>query len=194
MRKILFASSEVTPLMKTGGLADVSASLPIALNEQGQDVRIVMPAYRKTLQQITDAEKIATLKLNGYHAPVHILQTTLPGSEVTCWLVDAPEHFDRDGGPYGDVEGKDWPDNAARFALLCRAIVAIAQDQAGLNWQPDIVHCHDWQTGLVPALLSLQQDRPATVFTIHNLAYQGLFGRDVFDILDLPDGLWRFTG
>ena len=194
MRKILFASSEVTPLMKTGGLADVSASLPIALNEQGQDVRIVMPAYRKTLQQITDAEKIATLKLNGYHAPVHILQTTLPGSEVQCWLVDAPEHFDREGGPYGDAEGKDWPDNAARFALLCRAIVAIAQDQAGLNWQPDIVHCHDWQTGLVPALLSLQQDRPATIFTIHNLAYQGLFGRDVFDILDLPDGLWQMDG
>lgn len=194
MRKILFASSEVTPLMKTGGLADVSASLPMALDEQGQDVRIVMPAYRATLQQLDDVEIVGSLRLNGYHAPVNILQTTLPGSDVPCWLIDSPEHFDRDGGPYSGIDAKDWPDNAARFALLCRAIVAIAKDQAGLNWQPDIVHCHDWQTGLVPALLSLQPDRPATVFTIHNLAYQGLFSRELFDILDLPDSLWHMDG
>ncbi len=194
MRKILFASSEVTPLMKTGGLADVSASLPIALNEQGQDVRIVMPAYRATLQEIADCEMVGSLKLNGYHAPVKILQCTLPGSKVPCWLIDSPEHFDRDGNPYTGSDGKDWPDNAARFALFCRAIVAIAKDQAGLRWQPDIVHCHDWQTGLVPALLSLQPDRPATVFTIHNLAYQGLFSRELFDILDLPDSLWHMDG
>lgn len=194
MRKILFASSEVTPLMKTGGLADVSASLPMALKANGQDVRIVMPAYRTTLQQIDGYEVVGSIRLNAHQTPVNILQTMLPGSDVICWLIDAPEHFDREGGPYGDVSGKDWPDNAARFALLCRAVVAMAKDQAGLNWQPDIVHCNDWQTGLVPALLSFQPQRPATVFTIHNLAYQGLFGRDIFDILDLPDALWQMEG
>lgn len=194
MRKILFASSEVTPLMKTGGLADVSASLPMALKTQGQDVRIVMPAYRVTLQHIDDAVVVGSLKLNGHSAPVNILQTTLPDSDVLCWLIDSPEYFDREGGPYSDTTGKDWADNAARFALLCRAVVAIAQNQAGLDWMPEIVHCNDWQTGLVPALLSLQQQRPATVFTIHNLAYQGLFGREIFDILDLPDSLWQIDG
>ncbi|MCX4188703.1 glycogen synthase GlgA [Methylophaga sp. OBS3] len=194
MRKILFASSEVTPLMKTGGLADVSASLPIALHEQAQDVRVVMPAYRKTLQRVGDYKKVATIKVNAHYAPVHILETVLPDSDVICWLIDSPDHFDRDAGPYGDENGHDWADNAARFALFCRAVVAIAQDQAGLDWQPDLVHCNDWQTGLVPALLSFQQQRPATIFTIHNLAYQGLFSRDVFDILDLPDALWRMEG
>ncbi|MDT8309882.1 MAG: glycogen synthase GlgA [Methylophaga sp.] len=194
MRKILFASSEVTPLMKTGGLADVSASLPISLYELGQDARIVMPAYRATLQEIADCEMVGSLKLNGSYAPVKILQCTLPGSDITCWLIDSPQYFDREGGPYSDAEGRDWLDNAARFTLLCRAIVAIANDHAGLNWQPDIVHCHDWQTGLIPALLSLQSSRPATVFTIHNLAYQGLFSREQFDILDLPDSLWHMDG
>lgn len=194
MRKILFASSEVHPLMKTGGLADVSASLPMALSEQGQDVRIVMPAYRKCLQQLGHVESIATIKLDGYHLPVEILQATLPGSDVMLWLVHSPHHFDRDGGPYSHPAGHDWDDNAARFALLSRAAVALAMNEAGLDWQADIVHCNDWQTGLVPALLSLRQQRPHTVFTIHNLAYQGMFSYDTFKLLDLPDSLWQVEG
>lgn len=194
MRKILFASSEVHPLMKTGGLADVSASLPIALREHGQDVRIIMPAYRKCLQQIEQLETVASLKLDGYHLPVDILQTTLPDSDVTLWLLHSPHHFDRDGGPYTAPDGHDWHDNAARFALLSRAAAAIAMDEAGLDWQPDILHCNDWQTGLAPALLASRKNRPDTVFTIHNLAYQGLFPRDVFDALDLPEALWQVEG
>lgn len=194
MRKILFASSEVHPLMKTGGLADVSASLPIALREHGQDVRIIMPAYRRCLQQIEQLETVATLKLDGYHLPVEILQTTLPESDVTLWLLHSPHHFDRDGGPYSHPDGHDWDDNAARFALLSRAAVAIAMNEAGLNWQPDILHCNDWQTGLAPALLALRDERPQTVFTIHNLAYQGLFPHHTFSALDLPDSLWQVEG
>jgi starch synthase len=194
VRKILFATSEVHPLMKTGGLADVSASLPMALSEQGEDVRIIMPAYRKCLQQLGHIDSVATIKLDGYHLPVDILQTTLPGTNVTLWLLHSPHHFDRDGGPYSHPAGHDWDDNAARFALLSRAAVAVAMNEAGLDWQADIVHCNDWQTGLVPALLASQVQRPQTVFTIHNLAYQGMFSYDTFKLLDLPDALWHMDG
>ncbi len=194
MRKILFASSEVHPLVKTGGLADVSGSLPIALREQGQDVRIIMPAYRQCLSALTDLKTVATIKFDGYYLPVDILQGTLPDSDVVLWLVHSPHHFDRDGGPYGKPDGGDWEDNAARFALFSRAVAALAMDQANLGWKPDLLHCNDWQTGLAPALLSEQKNRPATVFTIHNLAYQGLYQKAVFDALDLPKSLWQPNG
>ena len=194
MRKILFASSEVHPLMKTGGLADVSASLPAALAEHGQDVRIFMPAYRQCLQRIESSHTVATIKLDGYHLPVEIIETRLPGTEVIVWLLNSPYHFDRSGGPYSHPGGHDWEDNAARFALFCRAIVALAMDEAELNWKPDILHCNDWQTGLAPALLSLRENAPHTIFTIHNMAYQGLFERPVFDALDLPESLWSIDG
>ena len=194
MRKILFASSEVHPLIKTGGLADVSASLPIALSEHDQDVRIIMPAYRKCLRNLDKVEPVATIKLGGYHQPVTILQTILPHSHVTLWLLDSPHHYDRDGGPYSHPDGHDWEDNAARFALLSRAVAVLAMNEAGLDWQPDLLHCNDWQTGLAPALIADRPNRPATVFTIHNLAYQGLFSREAFNALDLPPHLWATNG
>ncbi|HCD04787.1 MAG TPA: starch synthase, partial [Methylophaga sp.] len=156
--------------------------------------RIIMPAYRATLKQLGECPLVATLKLDGYHQPINIRQTQLPDSDVTVLLVDSAEHFDRDGGPYCDANGVDWADNAARFALFCRAAAAVASNQAGLDWQPEVVHCNDWQTGLIPALLSLQSRRPASVFTIHNMAYQGLFSRQVFEMLDLPERLWQVEG
>ncbi len=194
MRKILFASSEVYPLMKTGGLADVSASLPIALAEHGQEVRIVMPAYRQCLTALDDVTVVASIKLDGYVLPVDILQSTLPHSDVTLWLVNSPYHFDRDGGPYGEDNGDDWEDNAARFALFSRAIVALAMDEVGLDWRPDVLHCNDWQTGLAPALIADIPDRPLVVYTIHNLAYQGLFSRAEFESLSLSESLWQMDG
>lgn len=194
MRKILFASSEVYPLVKTGGLADVSASLPLALHEKGQDIRIVMPAYRECLQVLEDIVEVASIKLEGYFFPVTILESRLPNSDLTVWLVNSSSHFDRDGGPYVGPDGEDWPDNAARFALFSRAIAALAMNEAGLNWQADILHCNDWQTGLAPALIADKPNRPATLFTIHNLAYQGLYSREVFDALDLPQSFWHMHG
>ncbi|MDF1589324.1 MAG: glycogen synthase GlgA [Gammaproteobacteria bacterium] len=191
MRKILFASSEVHPLIKTGGLADVSASLPIALSESGQDIRIIIPAYRQCLEGLTEIRTVATIKLDGYHLPVEILQSTLPDTNVPLYLLHSPEHFDREGGPYSQAKGGDWEDNPARFALFSRAIAKLAMNEAGLDWQPDILHCNDWQTGLAPALIADLDNRPATVFTIHNLAYQGLYSRDVFNALDLPESFWH---
>lgn len=191
MRKVLFASSEVHPLIKTGGLADISGSMPIALHKHGQDIRIIMPAYRQCLEALERIDCVANIKLDGFYVPVEILQSTLPGSDVPIWLVNSPQHFDREGGPYCRPDGGDWDDNAARFALFSRAITAIAMNKAGLNWQPDVLHCNDWQTGLAPALLSTYANRPKTVFTIHNLAYQGLYSKDVFESLDLPESFWH---
>ena len=194
MRKVLFASSEVHPLIKTGGLADVSASLPAALHQQGHDIRIIMPAYRKCLENIGSIHTIARLKVDGFHLPVEILQSTLPNSDVPLWFVHSPEHFDREGGPYSSPNGEDWQDNAARFTLFSRAVAALAMNQADLDWQPDILHCNDWQTGLAPALIADLPNRPATIFTIHNLAYQGLYSRAIFDALDLPETFWHSDG
>ena len=187
---ILFASSEVHPLVKTGGLADVSGSLPRALKSAKQDVRVIMPAYPSAISRADKLRLETDIVLPGARTPVRLLQGWLPRTRVRLCLVDSPEHFDRPGGPYLDEDGEEWPDNAARFALFARAVSAIAMNRAGLGWQPDLVHCNDWQTGLVPALLSCKSRRPATLFTIHNLAYQGLFEADTFKALKLPADWW----
>ncbi len=192
MARILFASSEAHPLIKTGGLADVSGSLPPVLQALGDDVRLVLPAYRTVLQRLPVLPIIAELMLPGITAPVRILETMLPQTRVPVWLVDSPAHFDRDGNPYLGPDGHDWPDNAARFTVFARAVVELAQNRAGLDWRPDVVHCNDWQTGLVPALLAQEKKRPGTMFTIHNMAYQGLFPRQTFDSLNLPEALWHW--
>ncbi|MFA7387629.1 MAG: glycogen synthase GlgA [Thiohalobacteraceae bacterium] len=188
--KILFASSEAHPLVKTGGLADVSGALPKALHELDQDIRLVLPAYQALLARAGRLTEIASLQLPGNSAPVRVLQGRLPDTRIPIYLIDAPRCFDRPGNPYTGPDGNDWPDNAQRFATFGRAIVALAMDRAGLGWRPDLVHCNDWQTGLAPALLSLESDRPATLFTVHNLAYQGLFDWATFQALELPYAWW----
>ncbi|WP_455222425.1 glycogen synthase GlgA [Kaarinaea lacus] len=190
MLKILFASSEVQPLIKTGGLADVSGALPIALKKMRHDVRVIMPAYGDTIKKIKRTQRIATLNLPGIPGDITILKKKLPDSNVEVYFVDYPAAFQRSGNPYTNTEGNPWHDNAERFALFCRSITEVALNRAGLDWQPDVVHCNDWQTGLVPALLSMETTCPATVFTIHNLAYQGLFPQQTFGYLGLPDALW----
>jgi starch synthase len=188
--KILFASSEAHPLVKTGGLADVAGSLPRAIRNLRHDIRVIIPAYQSILQQPCKFTLLAHLSLEGVSEPVRILSGKLPGSTVILYLVDSPGHFDRSGNPYTMKQGAVWPDNAERFTVFCRAIEALATDAAGLGWQPDIVHCNDWQTGLVPPLLRRQAQSPATIFTIHNLAYQGLFDWKIFKKLLLPADFW----
>ena len=192
MSKVLYISSEVFPLVKTGGLADVAGSLPVALLKQQQDVRVLLPAYTQVLEKIAKHKVRATLTI--FDLPVTILETRLPGSNVVCWLVDCPALYQRPGGPYTNAQGKPWEDNALRFAVFCYVAVELALNHLELDWQPDVVHCNDWQTGLVPALLSLQTHKPATVFTIHNLAYQGLFDASTFTELKLPKILWHMDG
>ncbi len=190
---ILFAASEAQPLIKTGGLADVVGSLPVALSHFGHDVRVVLPGYPQAIERARPLHPVATLQIPGSLEPVRILEGWM-GERTRIYLVDAPGLFDRPGNPYTNASGSDWEDNPERFALFCRAIVAIALGHAGLNWRPDLIHCNDWQTGLVPALLASEGNRPATLFTIHNLAYQGVFPRSVFDRIRLPKSLWAPKG
>ena len=192
MSNILYICSEAFPLVKTGGLGDVAGSLPAALKKKSQNIRLVLPAYPEALRKISKPKICA--EVSYYNQSVKIIEAKLPGSSVTIWLVDCPALFDRPGGPYIDEHGNEWHDNALRFALFCHAVVDLALNRLQLNWQADIVHCNDWQTGLVPALLSLHKQRPATIFTIHNLAYQGIFNQQAFYDLHLPDSLWHMDG
>ena len=188
--QVLFAASEVYPLVKTGGLADVACYLPLALHELGHDVRIVMPAYRTAQEKISGLKPSRSRALVDFDINYRLLKGKLPGSGVPVYLIDVPELFDRAGDPYHDANGETWPDNARRFAMFGAIIRQLGQGLAGLRWQPDIVHCNDWHTGLAPALLAADTSRPALVFSIHNLAYQGDFSYDRFKSLGLPGSLW----
>lgn len=189
--RALFVTSEAYPLLKTGGLADVSYSLPAALREVGADARVLMPAYRDALKRAGSAQRVATLRIGA--ETVELLDARLGTAQIPLWLLAHPS-FDRPGNPYLAPNGHPWLDSAERFALLCRAAVEIARNRAGLDWQPDIVHGNDWQSGLTPTLLGLEAERPATVFTIHNLAYQGLFPAATLTLLRLPVSCWTADG
>lgn len=190
MYKILFPVSEAYLLIKTGGLADIASSLSIALHAHQCDVRLLLPAYQPVLDQVKSADIVTEFYVPESDAHIRILETTLPETDVIVWLVDHPASYLRPGNPYLDANGEPWPDNAARFALLSRVAAMIGLGNAGISWQPEVVHCHDWQTALAPALISLADRRPVTVFTIHNLAYQGLFDASLMDELHLPPEFW----
>ncbi|MCG8670762.1 MAG: glycogen synthase GlgA [Pseudomonadales bacterium] len=194
MSKILFATSEVFPLVKTGGLADVSNSLPSALQLLNQDVRVVVPGYPDVIAKLENPMHLCDV--DGFLIPegTRLLESSIPDTNVTLWVVDCPDFYSREGGPYLDSYQQEWPDNAQRFAMFCRVIADIALGHCDTSWQPDIVHCNDWQTGLAPAFISLAENRPATIFTIHNLAYQGNFSKEAFDELLLPYQWWSVDG
>lgn len=190
--RILFATSEAHPLIKTGGLADVSGSLPRALLALGHDVRLLLPAYREVLNNARSIglKKIAQFTLAAHQ--VTLLETRLPGTRVKTWLIDCPVFFDRPGNPYLDSNGNAFADNDQRFMLFSRAAAELAMNRCGCNWLPDILHCNDWQTALAPALITAEPQRPATIFTIHNLAYQGLYSYASFLATDLPARFWSY--
>jgi len=191
--RILFATSEAHPLMKTGGLGDVSGSLPQALQGLGADIRIVMPAYADSLARLPCWRPGSVLQIPPF-GRCQILEGTLPGSHVPLWLIDHPMFSDRPGNPYNNADGHAWANNAERFALFSRACEMIALNQAALEWQPDIVHANDWQTGLLPALLRRNPAAPPSLITIHNLAYQGVFDLATYQTLGLPMDLWHPDG
>ena len=194
--KILFVASEAYPLVKTGGLGDVLYSLPHALHARGADVRLVLPAYRALLRQLDQVRILGWLEVRGSAGIVtaRVLETRHPDFAFPLWLVDCPALFDREGNPYVDESGRNWPDNAERFAVFARVAALLAQDALELGWQPAVVHAHDWQTGLVAAFLAEQPARPKTVFTIHNLAYGGYFSHSDFVRLQLPGHWWSSEG
>ncbi|AAZ98010.1 glycogen/starch synthases, ADP-glucose type [Thiobacillus denitrificans ATCC 25259] len=194
--KVLFVASEAFPLVKTGGLGDVLHGLPQALHGLGVGVRLLLPGYRTLLRQLDQVRIVAWFDVRGAEGPVaaRVLETRHPGFDFPLWIVDCPPLFDRPGNPYVDVTGYDWPDNAERFAVFARVAALLAQDAHEAGWLPDVVHTHDWQTGLVPAFLADLPARPRTVFTIHNLAYGGHFPHGDFLRLQLPAHWWSHEG
>lgn len=178
--KILFAASEVTPFAKTGGLADVAAALPRALKEMGHDVRIIMPCYRSVDKgnfSVRKGRKSVEIPMDGGVKKGLLRWTDLYGMPV--YLLENNEYFGRDQ-LYG-TSGGDYPDNAQRFAFFCRGIMQLLKK---MDFRPDVIHCNDWQTALIPLLLKteLANDpfylKTSSVYTIHNLAYQGIFDKD----------------
>ncbi|MEE4254883.1 MAG: glycogen synthase GlgA [Desulfuromusa sp.] len=190
-KKILFVASEATPFAKTGGLADVVGSLPRALRQLGHDVQVVIPYYRETAQvniNQVKSNKSVEITLGNKSYRGSLKQAVYDG--VPYWFIDTPEFFDRKG-LYGTATG-DYPDNGLRFGFFSNAVLEMAKR---VEFKPDIIHIHDWQAGLIPALLKTnyaQQEfytQTSTLLTIHNLAYQGMFSTNLLKTLDLPPEL-----
>ena len=191
--RILFVTSECAPWIKTGGLADVSAALPPALEACGADVRVLLPAYGALRPHIAHSRVLARIPAHGPLPAGTLVEAPLP-SGVPAWLIDAPDLYAREGGPYVDAQGRDWPDNAQRFAALARLAADLAIGAHGVGWRPDVVHGHDWQAGLAPAYLHFAGRPVPTVMTIHNLAFQGVFPREALRELALPPESWSMAG
>jgi starch synthase len=200
---ILLAASEVFGFAKTGGLADVAGALPAALARLGHRCAVVMPLYRAARdgpQWVEPTAHALNLPVGGQTVTGRLWQSRLPGTDVPVYLIEQPNYFERDDPAKGyglyqytlpSGQKRDYPDNCARFVFFCRAVLETARL---LDWWPDVLHANDWQCGLVPAYLAEEyRELPAfasmkSLFTVHNLAYQGLFWH-----LDLPlTGLgWR---
>ena len=201
--RILFVSAEVAPFAKTGGLGDVVGALPKALAALGHDVRVVMPFYQTVREgnfPLTEAFADLQVPLVVGNRTTRVWQSPLPNGkesthQVPVYFLEQDEFFNRPG-LYGTQDG-DYPDNALRFTYLCRAALTLA---ARFEAFPQVVHCHDWQTGLIPAYLRVlpwldaRLASVATVYTVHNLAYQGVFPAWAFPLTELPPQLFQPEG
>ncbi len=183
--RILFVSSEVASLVKTGGLADVSAALPAALRKLEMDVRILLPGYPQVMKLLKPLKPAADLRkiLKAWPAAKLLAGTMQNG--VPVYVLDCPEMYQRGGGLYADEHGQDWPDNPERFALLARVASLLCDGNSPLDWRPELIHCNYWQTGLTPAYLRKEGHQVPVVMTIHNLAYQGNFPKALVPALEL---------
>ena len=187
--RILFVASEGLPFSKTGGLADVVEALPKALVAQGYEVAVVLPRYRGTKASAPVLPSLTIPMANRLRFPSIVDGSVVSG--VRYFFVDDPAYFDREG-LYGDTTG-DYPDNAERFGEFCRAAIEIVKHV----WPADVIHCHDWQTALVPVLLRTSYgDDPSVkdipvVFTIHNMGYHGLFPKEVLERAGIPQVLYN---
>ncbi|WP_438279750.1 glycogen synthase GlgA [Pseudomonas alabamensis] len=184
-RKVLFVTSEIADLVKTGGLGDVSAALPRALSHL-HDVRILIPGYPQVMNSNNPIHIVGQLGGHAALPPCKIGRMDLPDGLVIYVLI-CPELYEREGTPYGDNEGRDWADNHIRFARLSLAAAEMAAGEGMTHWRPELVHAHDWPTGLAPAYMHWRGVNVPTLFTIHNLAYQGVYSLGCCPELGIPD-------
>lgn len=188
--RVLAVASEAYPLVKTGGLADVVGALPRALAAHGVETTTLLPGYPAVLKAAAGRAIHSWRDLLGGGA-ARLLRGEIGGQPLI--VLDAPSFFAREGGLYGDQTGSDWPDNWRRFAALARAAVEIGRGGVkGLSF--DVLHAHDWQAALAPAYLRYAAAPVKTVMTIHNIAFQGRFGAEIFDDLGLPEDAWSIDG
>lgn len=193
--RVLFATPELAPWIKSGGLGDVSAALPAALRAEGADVRVLVPGYRPLLDVARVAKVVARISEPGgaLHGARLLYVDSAFGTPV--YLVDCPEYFDRPGTAYQDANGRDWEDNAMRFGLLSRIAALLASGASPLAWRPEVLQCHDWPAALAPAYLHHGGGaRAATVMTVHNLAFQGNFEPHLLAALGLPQAAYGIEG
>jgi starch synthase len=189
---VLSVASEAVPLIKTGGLADVVGALPGAVAPHGVAMTTLLPGYPAVMAAIGKGRTLHSYdKLLG--EPARLVAGTIGGHSLI--VLDAPGFFARDGGPYADTSGTDWPDNWRRFAALARAAADLAGG-AVKGQRFNVLHAHDWQGAMAPAYLRFMPHQPATpsVLTIHNIAFQGHFGAEVFKGLGLPKAAFSVEG
>jgi starch synthase len=192
---VLHVAAEVFPLVKTGGLADVTGALPGALTRAGADVRLLLPGLPPIAESVLQPRRICEVGPVFGAARVTLRLGRLPGSHVSAYVADAPYLYRRGGGPYQDSRGADWPDNLQRFALLGWVGAHLASGELDEAWTPDVLHAHDWHAGLACAYARVHPGTTAaSVFTVHNLAYQGLFSPTDFAQLGLPPGTMTSSG
>ena len=193
---VLFVTSEAFPLIKTGGLADVSGALPKAIQQTSKlngDIKILLPAYRGVISKLTNIKEITSLHVLKQSCT--LLSGYMPDNDLEVIVIKNDALYDRAGGPYTDDVGTDWADNALRFGVLSRVASLLCKQGSPLNWQPDLVHCNDWQTGLTPAYMKLIDHVSAkSIFSIHNMAYQGNFDRSALNDLALPPAHFNING
>ncbi|WP_189367752.1 glycogen synthase GlgA [Tateyamaria omphalii] len=170
MTKVLSVASECAPLVKTGGLADVAGALPGAVAPLGIEMRTLLPGYPAVMDALGGADTVAEIS-DLFGGAARLLSGQAAGLDL--FVLDAPHLFDRGAGIYLNDDGVDWPDNPERYAALCRVAADVAGGVLG-DWRPDLVHCHDWQAGLVPYYLKRSGFPVPSVLTIHNIAFQGL--------------------
>ena len=189
--RILMISSEVVPFVKTGGLADVVSALSYALKKLGHDVRIVMPRYYKiNKKDLTPIPGAMGISIGNTEYWTEVFETVLPHSDIPVYFIDHEESFGRDG-LYGSIFEPDFADNPKRFSILSHAAFQLCRKQ---HWIPELMHAHDWQTALVPVLLKYNEQYPefrqtASIFTIHNIGYQGIYGKAYYTSMGID---WKY--
>ncbi len=199
--RILFVTSEAFPLIKTGGLADVSGSLPAALQDINADVRILIPGYPAVLNKLANPRFLTTISNLPNVSAVNLIIGEMPETKVPVMAIESVGLYQRDGGPYVDATGKDWEDNPTRFGILSLVAAILSDEKSPLaDWVPDITHCNDWQTGLTPAFMHFmsarrtQMKQAKSVLSIHNLAFQGCYGAEWVGRLGLPADSYQING
>ena len=193
--RVLHVASEIYPLVKTGGLADVVGALPAALAGAGADVRLLLPGLAPILGALQDAHTVFHCGPAFGAARVTLRRGRLDRVGLTAYVIDAPYLYARPGNPYLGPDGKEWRDNHRRFGLLGWLAAHLAAGELEPRWAPAVLHAHDWHAGLAPAYIAAHPGpSAATVCTVHNLAFQGLFPLDTRAELDISPTQLTYEG